>query len=202
MKITCKNIRMTNCYLVEGEKGAVVIDPGYKREAILDFLKENENKERLILLTHGHFDHIGGAEYLRSQTGVKIGIGALDEPALSDNELNCAVNFKRTLPAFSADYLYNDGDKISVGDLDFTVIACPGHTVGGISLLCDGNLFSGDTLFKDSVGRTDFQGGSFSDLEKSIKRLYTLPDSTAVLPGHGEQSTVGHEKYYNPFVRV
>ncbi len=202
MKITCKNIWMTNCYLVEGEKGAVVIDPGYKRDAILDFLKENGNKERLILLTHGHFDHIGGADYLRQETGVKIGIGALDEPALSDNELNCAVNFKRTLPAFSADYLYNDGDKISVGDLEFTVIACPGHTVGGISLLCDGNLFSGDTLFKDSVGRTDFQGGSFSDLEKSIKRLYTLPDDTAVLPGHGEQSTVGHEKYYNPFVRI
>lgn len=202
MKITCKNIWMTNCYLIEGEKGAVVIDPGYKREVLLDFLKENEDKERLIILTHGHFDHIGGAEYLRLETGVKIGIGALDEPALSDNELNCAVSFKRTLPPFSADYLYNDGDKISVGDINFEVIACPGHTVGGISLLCDGNLFSGDTLFKDGVGRTDFGGGSFSQLEKSIKRLYTLPDDTVVLPGHGEQSTIGHEKNYNPFVRI
>ena len=94
MKITCKNIWMTNCYLIEGEKGAVVIDPGYKREVLLEFLKENEDKERLIILTHGHFDHIGGAEYLRLETGVKIGIGALDEPALSDNELYCAVSFK------------------------------------------------------------------------------------------------------------
>ena len=98
--------------------------------------------------------------------------------------------------------MYNDGDKISVGDINFEVIACPGHTVGGISLLCDGNLFSGDTLFKESVGRTDFGGGSFSQLEKSIKRLYTLPDDTVVLPGHGEQSTIGHEKIYNPFVRI
>ena len=202
MKITCKNIWMTNCYLVEGENGAVVIDPGYKREAILDFLKENENKERLILLTHGHFDHIGGAEYLRSQTGVKIGIGALDEPALSDNELNCAVSFKRTLPPFSADYLYNDGDRISVGDIEFEVIACPGHTVGGISLLCEGNLFSGDTLFRESVGMINVNDIKLRDLEKSIKRLYTLPDDTAVLPGHGEPSTVGHEKNYNPFVRI
>lgn len=143
MKITCKNIWMTNSYLIEGERGAVVIDPGYKREVILNFLKENEDKERLIILTHGHFDHIGGAEYLRQETGVKIGIGTLDEPALSDNELNCAVSFKRTLPPFSADYLYNDGDIISVGDIEFEVIACPGHTVGGISLLCEGNLFSG-----------------------------------------------------------
>lgn len=202
MKITCNNIWMTNCYFLETEKTAIVIDPGYKRESILTFLNENEGKERLILLTHGHFDHIGGADYLRQETGVKIGIGALDVPALSDDVLNCAVNFKRKLEPFTADFEYLDGDVIKVGDIELKVISTPGHTVGGVSFLCGNNLFSGDTLFKTSVGRTDFEGGSFEELEKSIKKLYTLPDETVIYAGHGESSTIGFEKKYNPFVRA
>lgn len=202
MKITCNNIWMTNCYFLETEKTAIVIDPGYKRDSILTFLNDNEDKERLILLTHGHFDHIGGADYLRRKTGVKIGIGALDVPALSDDVLNCAVNFKRKLELFTADFEYLDGDVIKVGDIELKVISTPGHTVGGVSFLCGNNLFSGDTLFKTSVGRTDFEGGSFEELEKSIKKLYTLPDETVIYAGHGESSTIGFEKKYNPFVRA
>lgn len=202
MKITCNNIWMTNCYFLETEKTAIVIDPGYKRDSILTFLNDNEDKERLILLTHGHFDHIGGADYLRKKTGVKIGIGALDVPALSDDVLNCAVNFKRKLEPFTADFEYLDGDVIKVGDIELKVISTPGHTVGGVSFLCGNNLFSGDTLFKTSVGRTDFEGGSFEELEKSIKKLYTLPDETVIYAGHGESSTIGFEKKYNPFVRA
>lgn len=202
MKITCNNIWMTNCYLLETDKAAIVIDPGYKRDNILEFLNENEDKERLILLTHGHFDHIGGADYLRQETGVKIGMGALDVPALSDNTLNCAVVFKRKLEPFTADFEYCDGDVIKVGDIELKVISTPGHTVGGVSFLCENNLFSGDTLFKTSIGRTDFEGGSFEELEKSIKKLYALPDETVVYAGHGESSTIGFEKKYNPFVRA
>ncbi len=202
MKITCNNIWMTNCYFLESENAAIVIDPGYERESILTFLNKNEGKERLILLTHGHFDHIGGADYLRQKTGVKIGIGALDVPALSDDDLNCAYLFKRKLEPFSADYKYLDDDLIKVGDIELKVIFTPGHTVGGVSYLCGDNLFSGDTLFKTSVGRTDFAGGSFEELEKSIKKLYTLPDETVVYSGHGESSTIGFEKKYNPFVRA
>ncbi len=202
MKITCNNIWMTNCYFLETEKAAIVIDPGYKRDSILTFLNDNEGKERLILLTHGHFDHIGGADYLRQKTGVKIGIGALDVPALSDDVLNCAVNFKRKLEPFTADYTYVGGDVIKVGDIELKVISTPGHTVGGVSFLCGDNLFSGDTLFKTSVGRTDFEGGSFEELEKSIKKLYALPDETVIYAGHGESSTIGFEKKYNPFVRA
>ncbi len=201
MEIKCLNIWMTNCYLLESEKAAIVIDPGFKRENVLNFLKENEDKERLILITHGHFDHIGGAEYLRNETGVKIGIGALDEPSLRDNELNCAVNFKRTLNPFNADYLYNDGDSVTVGDISLKVMLCKGHTVGGVSYFGDGFVFTGDTLFKESVGRTDFKGGSFSELEASIKRLYTLPNETIVYAGHGESTTIGQEKLNNPFVK-
>lgn len=201
MKITCNTIWMTNCYLIEGERGAVVIDPGYKREAILDFLKENEDKERLILLTHGHFDHIGGAEYLRLETGVKIGIGALDEPALSDDVLNCAVNFKRVISPFNADYLYNDGDVISVGDITLKVMHTPGHTVGGVCYLADGVVFTGDTLFKGTIGRDEFPGGDLETLKKSVKRLYTLDEDTVIYAGHGDSSTIGEEKNENPFVR-
>ena len=201
MKITCNNIWLTNCYFLETEKAAIVIDPGYKRDSILNFLKDNEEKERLILLTHGHYDHIGGAEYLRQETGVRIGIGALDEPALRDDVLNCAVNFKRRLNPFNGDILYNDGDIIKVGDIELEVIACSGHTVGGVAYLCGENLFTGDTLFKLSVGRTDFVGGSAKELERSVRRLYTLPCETVVYPGHGESSTIGYEKKNNPYVR-
>ena len=201
MNVNCLNIRLTNCYLLLTDKAAVVIDPGYKREKILEFLKVNEDKERLILITHGHFDHIGGAEYLRDETGVKIGIGALDAPMLLDEEINCGAHFRAKIPPFNADFEYNDGDVITVGDINLKVIFSPGHTKGGVCYLCKDYLFTGDTLFKESIGRDDFPGGCFSDLENSIKKLYTLPESTKVYPGHGESSTIGHEKNNNPYVR-
>lgn len=202
MKIIPLNIWMTNCYLIETEKAAIIIDPAFKRQKLVDFLKENEDKERLILITHGHFDHIGGAVNLREETDVKIGIGALDNPALSDDDLNCAASFNRSLTPFEADCLYNDGDVINVGDIELKVITTPGHTVGGVSYITENVVFTGDTLFKVSVGRTDFAGGDFDVLEKSIKKLYTLPDETIVYPGHGESTTIGFEKQNNPFVRL
>ena len=167
----------------------------------MDFLKKNEHKERLILITHCHFDHIDGAEYLRDETGVKIGIGALDNAALSDDNLSCAVLFNRSITPFSADILYNDGDVVRVGDIELKVISTPGHTVGGVCYLGDKVIFTGDTLFNQSVGRTDFPGGDFATLENSIKKIYTLPDDTVVFAGHGESSTIGFEKKNNPFVR-
>ena len=190
----------TNCYLISTDKAAVVIDPGFKTEITADFLKANEGKARMILITHAHFDHIGGAEALRNETGVEIGIGELDAPALKDTELNLSDKFHAHIAPFSADRTFCDGEKFSVGDIDFEVILTSGHTVGGVSYLSGESLFSGDTLFAGAVGRTDMPGGSLKALKKSLKRLIALPNETKVYPGHGDFTTVGYEKENNMFV--
>ena len=190
----------TNCYLISTDKAAVVIDPGFKTEITADFLKANGGKARMILITHAHFDHIGGAEALRDETGVEIGIGELDAPALRDTEFNLSDKFHAHIAPFSADRTFCDGEKFSVGDIDFEVILTPGHTVGGVSYLSGESLFSGDTLFAGAVGRTDMPGGSLKALKKSLKRLIDLPNETKVYPGHGDFTTVGYEKENNMFV--
>lgn len=190
----------TNCYLISTDKAAVVIDPGFKTEITADFLKANGGKARMILITHAHFDHIGGAEALRDETGVEIGIGELDAPALRDTGLNLSDKFHAHIAPFSADRTFCDGEKFSVDDIDFEVILTPGHTVGGVSYLSGESLFSGDTLFAGAVGRTDMPGGSLKALKKSLKRLIALPEETKVYPGHGDFTTVGYEKENNMFV--
>ncbi len=191
-----------NCYLISTDKAAVVIDPGFNSSAVTNFLKTASDKERLILLTHSHFDHIGGAASLRNDTDTKIAIGKLDNYALSNTQFNLADLFHAKLTPFSADILLDNGDEISVGDITFKVIYTPGHTVGGVCYLTENILFSGDTLFCGSIGRTDFYGGNYEVLENSIKNLYyTLPEDTVVLSGHGEKTTIKQEKFENPYIR-
>lgn len=189
-----------NCYLISTENAAIVIDPGFKSSKTEEFLKENSNKERLILLTHAHFDHIGDAKRLKDATGVKIAIGEKDNPALSDTALNLSDKFHAHVPEFSADILLKDEQLLRVGDIEIKVIFTPGHTEGGVSFLMEDYLFSGDTLFKMSIGRTDLPGGNFEVLKNSVHKIFELPNETVVLPGHGEKTTVGYEKKYNPFV--
>lgn len=190
-----------NCYLVSTEKAAVVIDPGFRSVEALDFLKNAKDKERLILLTHGHFDHIGYADELARLTDTKIAIGEFDAPALSENTANLSALFGAPLKPFCADIILADGQMLNVGDIEFKVIHTPGHTVGGVCYLCGDTLFSGDTLFAGSIGRTDFPGGSFEALKTSIEKLYTLNDDITLLSGHGGSSTILNEKRHNPFVR-
>lgn len=189
----------TNCYLISTEMAAVVIDPGFDRPETLEFLKDNSDKERLILLTHAHFDHIGGAETLREKTGVKIGIGELDADGLADTDINLSDMFHANIVPFKPDLIFKNGDTIKVGDIEFKVIGTPGHTVGGICYLTGDCLFSGDTLFENSVGRTDFPGGDIKALKRSVKKLMTLPADTKVYPGHGYSTTIAREKEYNMF---
>ena len=190
-----------NCYLISTEKAAVVIDPGFHSAEALEFLQNASDKERLILLTHAHFDHIGYAKELSVLTDSQIAIGEGDAAALSDNNLNLSAPFGAPLSPFKADILLTDGQEIKVSDLTFKVIHTPGHTVGGVSYLCGDILFSGDTLFAGSIGRTDFPGGNYEVLKNSVKTLYKLPDDTVVLSGHGGKTTIINEKRYNPFIR-
>ena len=189
----------TNCYLISGEKGAVVIDPGFESDTVTEFLNENSQKDRMIILTHAHFDHIGAAPKLRNETDVKIAIGILDNPALSDVNINLASLFGTDLEPFSANLLLKEGDLIEVGDLSFKVIYTPGHTMGSISLLLDDTLFSGDTLFLQSIGRTDLPGGDFKTLLESLEKLFLLDGEIKVLPGHGGPTNIKHEREYNPY---
>ncbi len=188
-----------NCYLISSNSGAVVIDPGYYSDEISDFLKLNCQKERLILITHCHFDHIGAVKKLSEEHGVKVGIGRLDSAGLSDPGLNLSHSFRIFSEPFEADILFDDNEKIEVGDLKFRVIFTPGHTKGSVCYLIGDSLFSGDTLFFESYGRTDFPGGNGEKMRESFYRLTTtLSKSVTVYPGHDKTTTIGHEIDFNP----
>ncbi|MBR4973669.1 MAG: MBL fold metallo-hydrolase [Clostridia bacterium] len=197
MKIKTLDLENTNCYLISTEKSAIVIDPGYKSGEVEKFLTENADKERLILITHAHFDHIGDAKRLREITGVKIAIGELDNPALSDNVVNEGSNFGIDIEPFDANILLKDGEVFSVGDLEIKVYLTQGHTVGGVCYYINGNLFTGDILFYRGFGNTCFHGGSRRKIVESLNFLFnTFPLDTPVYSGHGIATTIGSEKSY------
>ena len=202
MKISTLSIGSspTNCYLLSTDKAAVVIDPGIKESRIDKFLEDNAEKERMIILTHAHFDHIGGAEELRQKYGVKILIGEKDNAALSDPIVNESVRFRVNINPFAADKTVVDGEKFSVGDINFTAFETPGHTVGSTCFYVDNILFTGDTLFCQGIGRSDFHGGNQNELFRSLKRIMSMfPENTSVLSGHGPATTIADESIWFGF---
>lgn len=182
----------TNCYLVSSNEAAVIIDPRYKSDEMLSFLKENEHKERIILLTHRHFDHIGGADFLRKETGVKIAIGEKDADALLSSSETLSDQFNANVPPFSADIRLKPNEVIRVGNLNFTVIDTPGHTVGSVSYYIENSLFCGDTLFPDAPAILTFPTGNQEDYAKTVEKLKKFDKSTVLYLGHGENTTIGH----------
>lgn len=194
----------TNCYFLfrEATKKAIVIDPADNGGLIYDKLTQNGFSVEAILLTHGHFDHIWGSKELRELSGAKI--YALDkEQTLCesvDNNLSAMVGRAYTVVP---DEYVTDGAELIFDTISFKVIATPGHTIGSCCYYVEkaGILISGDTLFQESTGRTDFPTGSMSSIVRSIReKLFVLPDETKVYPGHGDSTTIGYEKKYNPFV--
>ncbi len=193
----------TNCYIVydENTKESIVIDPGDSASLICTKLDDLGLSVNYIVLTHAHVDHICAVDILKSKYDAKICIGKYDAEKLNDSMLNLCAFFGFSSPKAKADILLSDGDALVLSDKSFKIIQTPGHTDGSISLYFDDCLISGDTLFYESVGRTDFPSGSSNELRNSIKNiLFKLPSETKVYPGHGEMTTIEHEKNNNPFV--
>lgn len=188
----------TNCYIVYGEakKAGVLIDPAVFESKILDYINYNHLKIEYILLTHGHFDHISGVAKFAKELGAKIAMHQEDESLWQRIFRETAPLFGYRIEHFKADLFLKDGQIIKVGDLAFKVIHTPGHSPGGISfcLARQKVLFSGDTLFAGSYGRTDLPGGDEEKIFTSLKKLLNLPPETKVYPGHGDETTVEGEK--------
>jgi len=193
-----------NVYFVTDEesKEGIIIDAGGEPERILAAVKELGVTVKYLLDTHGHIDHVGGVKKVREATGARYAIHTND---VAMTQLAPAEYVYRLIPDYEnppqPDFLLKDGDALNFGGLSVRVIETPGHTMGSTCLLVNGLLFAGDTLFAESVGRTDLPGSSTAALVKSIQgKLFALPEETIVLPGHGPQTTIGHERVNNPFV--
>ena len=200
-----------NTYILwNGEASdAAIVDPGMmnseERDAVDGFVKKNRLSVKMVLMTHLHFDHAASARYVADKYGVKVYAAAGDEflgSALP--EQTKMFNIKVMIDPLMPDVCVNDGDELMLNDEKIVVLGTPGHTPGGLAFYLpeSGVVFVGDTLFQMSIGRTDLPGGDYGRIIDSIKnKLYSLPDETVVLPGHGDSTTVGDEKCYNPFTR-
>ena len=192
MKITTipLGLYQPNCYIIAQGNRCLVIDPGEEADKVLGFLEKQGLTLEAILLTHGHFDHVGAVKTLAAETDCRV--------YLCQEEL--ALPGAMTAgPLFYTDF-YKEGDRLTLAGLSFEVLHTPGHTPGSVCLRFDEHLFSGDTLFAGSCGRTDFPGSSPRDMVCSLSRLSKLEDHLKVYPGHGGSTTIGEEKRYNPYL--
>ena len=184
----------TNCYIVHdsASKTCCVIDPGYTPEKVLDEVSDLGLTVEAILLTHGHFDHVGGVKEIAAETGCDVYLCA-DELTLPPQITAGQLYYTKT---------YGEGDTLHLAGLTISVIRTPGHTPGSVCLLIGDAMFSGDTLFAGSCGRTDFPGGSMKQMMASLARLAALPGDYRVLPGHMEPSTLDRERRFNPYMQM
>jgi glyoxylase-like metal-dependent hydrolase (beta-lactamase superfamily II) len=185
----------TNCYVVSDEDTmeCAVIDPGDESNAILDYLEDNHLKCRAILITHGHYDHVGAVLPVMEETGAPVYI----------NEKDSGDNYEggSKFPKPQGGKFYSEGDEVRVGGLTFRVLETPGHTPGGVTLICGDAMFCGDTLFRGSAGRTDLPGGDMDAELNSLKKICLQPGDYEVYPGHMDSTTLAREREYNYYCR-
>jgi len=174
-----------NCWIVSDDDGnAAVVDPGDNAGRILDEILRDELKVAWILITHSHFDHVGALAKLHEATGAPVAVHELEADELP----------------VQADRLLGDGDTLPCGQMTFEVMHTPGHTPGSVVYLCGDAMFSGDTLFWESIGRTDLPGGDFSDMRRTLKKIRELDrEDLRIFPGHMQQTTLAYERVHNPF---
>lgn len=192
----------SNGYLVMDNGDAALIDAGVPAASVFELLKNNKVKLKYIFLTHGHIDHICNVDEIKNETGAMVLIHRNDSECLTDGEKNLSTHFSKPHQFQRADKELIGGEEFAIGSQNLKVIHTPGHSAGGCCFLVNDSLFSGDTLFARSIGRTDFDGGDFGELISSIKeKLFSLPEDTIVFPGHGDDTTIGIELRSNPFIR-
>ncbi|HLS36178.1 MAG TPA: MBL fold metallo-hydrolase [Bacillota bacterium] len=193
----------TNCYIVQLDNHALIFDPGGEAEKIISYLDENQIKPLAILLTHAHFDHIGAVDELRNKYEIDVHGHEKEADWLEDPNLNRSNNFiGQEIVTNKPEVFLGEGD-FNIDRFNFEVIHTPGHSPGSISFIFHEKQFiiSGDVLFLQGIGRTDLPGGNFEVIKESIQqKLYKLPDNYVILPGHGEQTSIGYEKKNNLYV--
>ena len=193
-----------NCYVAtdEASKKTFVVDPGGHNDDMVNYIKGNNLEIEYIILTHGHGDHIGGVSDLMTEfQGAKLVACIYDKALLEDPNLNMSTMVYGHPISLTADQYVTDGETLKVGDLELRFLHTPGHTPGGMCIVVENVVFTGDTLFEQSIGRTDFPGSSYPAIVNSIReKLFALPDTTKVLPGHMGPTSIGFEKENNPFV--
>ena len=194
----------TNCYYLyeEGSKEAVFVDPADQGAYLYEQVQKAGLQIVGILLTHGHFDHVMAVDSVRAAYHIPVYAAEAEKETMQDASINLSINMGGAMLSVEADHWLKDGETITLLDQEVRCILTPGHTVGGMCFYFPkaGMLFSGDTLFQESVGRTDFPGGSMSEIVRSIReKLFVLPDAVQVYPGHGLMTSIKNEKMFNPF---